>query len=196
MPPEVVWAGVREQLSDGAGVRAVTFRGSKLKSGVLALAFCSLLSLGLAMVIAAMSSSNIRFGRMLAFLVFGCLLIMMGLLCLYVVSIQLVRRGAIVTIDQQGLMDARNGVGLISWADIRSLQITRRSFWLGGKCGIDYIGVYLDNPTPYLLRLPGWKRRLTVLGLRQGMPFAEISFLGLTPGVEEAAAYLREMSRL
>jgi len=177
-------------------MRRVTFRGSKLKSGVLALAFSSLLGLGLAIVIAAMSSSNLRFGRLVAPLVFGSLLIIVGLLCLYVVSIQLVRRGAIVTIDQQGVFDARNGLGLIPWADIRTLQIMRRSFWLGSKRGIDYIGVHLNNPTPYLLRLPGWKRRLTMFGLRQGMPFAEISFLGLTPGVEEAAAYLREISRL
>jgi len=148
------------------------------------------------MVAASLSSPNIGFGRMIVPVVLGSFLIVVGLLCLYVALAQLLRRGAIVTIDRQGILDVRNGLGLIRWADIRSLRMMRRSFRLGSKGGIDYIGIYLDNPTPYLLRLPGWKRRLTMFGLRQGMPFAEISFLGLTPGAKEAAAYLRATSRL
>jgi len=183
-------------LSDGAVMRSITFRGSKLKSSALSIAFCSMSGLGGTIVIAVLSSSNLHFGRMVVPIVMGSLLMVAGLPGLYAAALQLVRSGAIVTIDQQGVLDARNGLGLISWADIRSLQMMRWSFWVGSKLGIDYIGIYLSNPTPYLLRLPSWKRRLTLLGLRLGMPFAQISFLGLTPGAGEAAAFLREASGL
>lgn len=187
--------GVQRPLNEGAIMHSATFRASKLKSGALAVVFCLLPGSGVATV-AAVLSANIGLGHMIVPAVIGSALIVTGLLSLYGVMIQLVRRGAIVTIDRQGILDIRNGLGLILWADIRSLKVMRRSFWSGSKRGIDYIGIYLRNPTPYLLRLPGWKRRLTAFGLRQGMPFAQISFLGLTPGVEEAVAYLRETSPL
>ena len=175
-------------------MRSMSFHGSKLKSGALVLVFCPLIVIGVAMVAAALSSPAIGYGRMIMPLVLGSILIITGLLCVYAFAIQLLRRGPVVTIVQRGILDVRNGVGLISWADICSLRKMRRSSRLNSRGGIDYIGVYLHNPTPYLLRLPGWKRRLTLFGLRQGMPFAEISFLGLTPGVEAALTYLRETS--
>jgi hypothetical protein len=176
-------------------MRSIEFHGSNLKSGVLAVGFCCLLGCGV-VLLATVLLSSVGPGYMIMPMVLGSGLIVVGLLGLYVAIIQLVRRGAIVTIDGEGILDVRNGLALIPWADIKALRMTRRKFWSGSKYGIDYIGVYLKTPAPYLLRLPGWKRRLTAFGLRQGMPFAEISFLGLTPGAQEAANYLRETSRL
>lgn len=176
-------------------MRSIAFRGSKIKSAGLVVIFCIPLGLGGVAVSAALSP-DAGLGPMIVALVIGSGLIAAGLSCLYVVAFQLLRRGAIVTIDGEGILDVRNGLGLIPWADIRDLRLVRRRFRTGKQRGIYDIGIDLANPAPYLLRLPGWKRRLTTFGLRQGMPFAEISFLGLTPGVKEAVAYLRDMSRL
>lgn len=171
----------------------MTFRGSKLKSAGMLVACCALPGLGVLAVTAALSP-NFGFGPMIVVMVIGGGLIAIGLLCLYVIGFQLMRRGPIVTIDQQGILDVRNGLGLIPWSDIRDLRVSRQR--IRSNRGIERIGIYLVDPTPYLLRLPGWKRALTQFGLRQGMPVAEISFVGLTPGIKEAVAFLRQGSRV
>jgi hypothetical protein len=183
-------------LADTHVMRSIKFRGSKLESSGLLVAFCAVLGLAGTMVIAVLPSSNLHFGRTIVPIVMAGFLMLAGVPGLYIAALQLVRSGAIVTMDQQGVLDVRNGLGLISWADIRSVQMMRRRFWIGSKYGIDYLAIFLSNPAPYLLRLPAWKRHLTRLGLRLGMPFAQISFLGLTPGAAEAAAFLREASGL
>jgi hypothetical protein len=114
----------------------------------------------------------------------GATLIVLGLGVALVLLWQMFRRGPIVVFNENGVLDVRNGIGIMNWDDIRFLQ--PYSF----RRGLVGLGVYLRNTDEYLNRLRPWKRVLTKFGLRQGMPFAVITFAGLAPGLEQANKYL------
>jgi len=114
----------------------------------------------------------------------GCFLVLVsGFLC-FSTAMQFVRKMPIIVFDSEGILDARNGIGVIAWNDIDSLSL----FSVYGSTGIN---VNLKEPDMYLNRLNGWKRVSTKNGISFGLPFTVIPFLGLTPSIDSAKEYIR-----
>jgi hypothetical protein len=103
---------------------------------------------------------------------------------LVVILVQLFRRGPIVVLDESGVFDRRLGVGRIPWQDISSVSVTQiRSQ--------RFISLWLRNEEEYLSRFPGWKSTLGRASEKIGYSPFLLSLAGLTPGLDEAYAYIR-----
>jgi hypothetical protein len=112
---------------------------------------------------------------------FGLVFLAWGLVILF---LQFFRRGPTVIIDDSGVLDRRLGVGPIPWSDITSVSITLVR-------DQRFISLWLRNEKQYLDRIPTWRRGARRLSERMGYsPFA-LTFIGLTPGLDEAYALLR-----
>jgi len=98
---------------------------------------------------------------------------------------QLLRRGPTVTIDDRGVFDRRMGIGPILWRDIAFIsigQVRRERF----------MSLWLRNEDQYLSKAPRVKRGLELASRELGFSPFTLSFIGLTPGIDEAYALLRQ----
>jgi hypothetical protein len=98
--------------------------------------------------------------------------------------IQFFRAGPQVVINDEGIEDRRDRLGIIRWGDIRSLSI-------GLVSSAKFLCVEVADPERYLSRLPRWGRSLTAATKALGLPALTIGFSGLSPGLKEAWAYLQ-----
>jgi hypothetical protein len=97
----------------------------------------------------------------------------------------LFRSGPTVVIDDTGVFDRRWGVGRIAWEDIASVSITqvRRQ---------RFISLWLRNQNEYLGRISTMGASLSRMSEKIGFSPFSMNFSGLTPGLDEAYARLRE----
>lgn len=100
------------------------------------------------------------------------------------IPIQFFRSGPQVTIDDRGIEDHRLGVGLIPWEDIRGARVVSVK-------GTKFLCIEADDPTVYLSRMPAWKRSLVGTNLALGFSELTISFVGLSPGIDEAWRFIQ-----
>jgi hypothetical protein len=98
--------------------------------------------------------------------------------------IMMFRRGPQLVIDDAGIEDRRQKMGVIRWEDIRSLSI-------GSVSSAKFLCVELTDPEKYLSRVPRWRRALASMNPKMGFPEVTISFSGLRPGLEEVWAFLQ-----
>jgi hypothetical protein len=96
-----------------------------------------------------------------------------------VISRQLLRLGPTVTISETGLWDRRLGIGEIPWADILGLVVVENR-------GTRYIQLRLRNDTSYIARMPPLTRAISGGVRGVGLSPFNISFAGLSPGLEQA----------
>jgi hypothetical protein len=89
-----------------------------------------------------------------------------------------------VIINDQGIEDRRQKIGVIRWDDIRSLSI-------GSVKSARFLCLEVADPEKYLCRLPRWKRSLVAANEALGFPALTIGFSGLSPGLKEVWAYLQ-----
>ncbi len=89
-----------------------------------------------------------------------------------------------VVINDEGIEDRRLKIGVIRWEDIRSLSI-------GSVHSAKFLCVEVADPERYSSRLPRWSRWLAALNEALGFPALTIGFSGLSPGLNEAWAYLQ-----
>jgi hypothetical protein len=106
-------------------------------------------------------------------------------LCTLPILSQLFRSGPTIVIDDTGVLDRRWGVGRIAWEDIASVSITQ------GKRQRS-ISLWLRNESEYLGRLSTIRASLRHVSAKMGYSPFLMTFRGLTPGLEEAYARLRE----
>jgi len=105
-------------------------------------------------------------------------------LCLGGILSQLFKHGPTVVIDELGVFDRRLRIGRIPWEDIASVsiaQVRRRRL----------ISLWLRNEERYLPQDSAVVRRLAAASRAAGVSPFSISFMGLTPGLDEAYARLR-----
>jgi hypothetical protein len=110
--------------------------------------------------------------------------VVLGIYILVVLLSQLVRREPTIVIDDSGVFDRRLGVGPILWGDISSIAITS----IGHQ---RWISVGVRNQEQYLSRVSAISAWLSRVGEKEGLSAFRLSFAGLTPGVDEAYAYLK-----
>ena len=101
-----------------------------------------------------------------------------------VIPIMWFRTGAQVVINDEGIEDIRQKIGVIRWEDIRGL-------WIGRVESTKFLCIELVDSEKYLSRLPRWTRPLTAATRAIGFPPLTIGFTGLSPGLEEVWAYLQ-----
>jgi len=89
-----------------------------------------------------------------------------------------------VIVDEEGIEDRRQKIGVIQWEDIRSLSI-------GSMNSAKFLRVEVSDPTKYLSRLPKWTRPLTAANKALKLPALTIGFSGLSPGLKEVWAYMQ-----
>lgn len=99
------------------------------------------------------------------------------------------RTGPQVVINDEGIEDRRMKIGVIRWADIRSLTI-------GSVNSAKFLCVEVADPETYLSRLPRWARRVAAANKVLGFPEITIGFSGLSPGLKEVWADLQRRDRI
>jgi hypothetical protein len=98
------------------------------------------------------------------------------------------QRQAVVALTEAGLADTRLGGRLISWTSMSRISVeTQRS---RGAFYRRYIHIHLCDEEQFLDSLPFW-RRLSAWANGVGSPLS-ILFVGLTPGLDAAVAWIRE----
>ena len=105
-------------------------------------------------------------------------------LCLVGILSQLLRHGPTVVIDDLGVFDRRLRIGRIPWEEIASVsvaQVRRQRL----------ISLWLRNEEQYLPQGSAVIRRLAASSRAMGVSPFSMSFMGLTPGLDEAYARLR-----
>ncbi len=94
------------------------------------------------------------------------------------------RTGAQIVINDEGIEDCRQKIGVIRWEDIRSLSI-------GSVYSAKFLCVEVADTEKYLSQLPRWKRSYAAVNEALGFPALTIGFSGLSPGLKEVWAYLQ-----
>lgn len=98
------------------------------------------------------------------------------------------RKGAQVVINDEGIEDRRLKLGVIPWEDIDSLS-------LGKMKSTRFLCVWLVEPERYLARMSRWQRMMAIANEKLGFSAITISFSGLSPGINQAWAYLQERNK-
>ena len=102
-------------------------------------------------------------------------------LCLIAILFQLFRRVPTVVIDDLGVLDRRMRIGRISWDDISSVSVQQvRS--------THFVSLWLRNEEQYLSHSPNGMRILGRINREMGFSPFSMSFVGLTPGWDDAYA--------
>jgi hypothetical protein len=105
-----------------------------------------------------------------------------------VVPVQMLTFGPMVIINEVGIEDRRLRLGMIPWEEIHA--ITTHSIE-----GCPFLGLHLRDPGRYLARMPWWKRFIAKSNVSIGYSPFTIAFVGLTPGFDEASAFIQEAWR-
>ena len=87
--------------------------------------------------------------------------------------------------DDRGIDDRLSGIGLIPWSAITAVQ-------QASVRGTRFILLSLDQPQTYLSRLSALKRGLAAVNKDIGFGDWTLAFVGITPGVDEAWAYIQD----
>lgn len=97
---------------------------------------------------------------------------------------QLFRSAPIVVLDDRGIRDFRSSV-FIEWAAIESV-------WVGDFQTHRFLFVQAHDEEKVLAQMTVFRRLVAKANRGLGYPPIAISFAGLSPGLEEAWAYIKE----
>lgn len=89
-----------------------------------------------------------------------------------------------VIIDQDGIYTG-SSIGLVEWRDISGFRIDSVK-------GTKFLSVFVVDKRTYLDRMSAMARKSVELHAYMGVSEIVVSFLGLSPGLEEACDFLRE----
>ena len=105
-------------------------------------------------------------------------------LCAVKIFIQAWQGGPRIVISDLGIDDRRGGLGLIRWEDIQAV-------WIQYLSSNRFMCIDLDEPERYLANLPWYSRWLARANPILGFSQLTLSFSALTPGLDEAMAFIR-----
>ena len=89
--------------------------------------------------------------------------------------------------DQAGISFPAGTFGLLPWNAIKSYAVVMIR-------GNVFLALTFNDPARILLRVSAAKRIGALLNERMGWGHWALSFIGLTPGIDEAVAFIREHS--
>jgi hypothetical protein len=90
--------------------------------------------------------------------------------------------------DERGIDDRLTGLGLIPWPAITNVEIL-------SVHGTRLLLLSLDRPDVYLERVSAARRRLAAMNRKIGWGDWSLTFVGITPGVDEALKLVNESLR-
>jgi hypothetical protein len=108
--------------------------------------------------------------------------------CILAIAFQLWRRKPIVAIDAEGIRVARGGHKPVAWSQVESVAI-------GATSGQRFLCIELCDEAAYVAQLPRLRQMFVKANRSLGFPALSISFNGLTPGLDEACAYIEALLR-
>lgn len=91
---------------------------------------------------------------------------------------------SVVTFGPEGIEDKRMGVGVIPWEEIVSVGTTQVK-------SSKFLALYLRDPQMYQMQLPWNLRLFSGLNKYFGYSSFSITFADVTPGIDDALAYVR-----
>jgi hypothetical protein len=119
--------------------------------------------------------------------IFGWLGVAFFGLVLILLPFQFFKDAPQIVLDEQGIDDRRSKGGLIRWQDIRAISVGRVK-------STRFLCLKLVEPEQYLSRLSSWGRRLASANKSQGLSDVSMSFVGLSPSLDEVLAYIQTIS--
>jgi hypothetical protein len=141
-------------------------------AGLLALGICMT---GVAYYCTTVPLPNVQFYGWIgiAFFGFGSI----------VIAASLFRAGTCVVFDDAGIHDLRTSWGLVSWSEIESI-------WVQSVNSSKFLCIELYDAGARVAKLSAWQQRICRANNALGYPAFTLSFVGLTPGLEDALRYL------
>jgi hypothetical protein len=102
-----------------------------------------------------------------------------------VISTRLFNTQAQVIVNDAGIEQRRNRLGVIAWTDITSVRVA--SIGAGNK----FLCLNLANPQKYLADISNLSRKVIAFNESKGFSPISIGFTGLSPSIEEAVSVIR-----
>ena len=96
------------------------------------------------------------------------------------------RSGPAVVINEEGFEDKRSRTGLIPWDEVEAVTIESVS-------SSRFMAIHVDDTDKYVRQAPFCRRWYMRLNRVTGFPALCVSFVGLTPGLDAAWAYIQEI---
>lgn len=93
-------------------------------------------------------------------------------------------RGPVLIFDGAGITFHRGNVGLIPWSDIQRVTFS-------GTGLMSQMSIHVNDPAPYLHRMPKWRQRMAGLNERTGYAPLTTGIGGFAPDMRLAWLYLR-----
>ena len=108
-------------------------------------------------------------------------------LCIVIAAKRLLAGGVPFVFDLSGIAFPSGSFGLLPWNEIKSYSIVTVR-------GNHFLSFTFHDPDRILARVSAAKRKWSSTNQRLGWGHWTLSFSGLTPGMEEAIAFIREHS--
>jgi len=110
-------------------------------------------------------------------------------LCALIAVKRMIIGGVPFTFELGGIAFPTGSFGLLPWTDIKEYAVVTVR-------GNYFLAFTFHDPTRVLSRVSTAKRRMALTNQRLGWGHWALSFSGLTPGLDEAVAFIREHSLL
>jgi hypothetical protein len=108
-------------------------------------------------------------------------------LCILIAAKRLLTGGVPFVFDRSGIAFPSGSFGLVPWSEIKAYSVVTIR-------GNYFLALTFHNPDRLLSRVSAAKRKWALTNQRLGWGHWALSFSGLTPGMDEAIAFIREHS--
>jgi hypothetical protein len=110
-------------------------------------------------------------------------------LCALIAVKRMINGGIAFAFELGGIAFHTGAFGLLPWTDIREYAVVSVK-------GNYFLALTFHDPARVLSRVSATKRRMAITNQRLGWGHWALSFSGLTPGLDEAVAFIREHPQL
>ena len=108
-------------------------------------------------------------------------------LCTVIAGKRLISGGTPFIFDRAGISFPGGNFGLLPWSEVKSYSVVTIR-------GNVFLALTFNDPARILQRMSTAKRKWALANERLGWGHWALSFIGLTPGIDEAVAFIREHS--
>jgi len=108
-------------------------------------------------------------------------------LCAAIAAKRMISGGTPFVFDRAGISFPGGTFGLLPWNEIKSYAVVTIR-------GNVFLALTFNDPARILSRVPAVKRKWALMNERLGWGHWALTFIGLTPGIDEAVEFIREHS--
>jgi len=117
--------------------------------------------------------------------VVGWLGVALFVLCAGIAAKRMISGGTPFVFDRAGISFPGGNFGLLPWNEIKSYAVVTIR-------GNEFLALTFNDPERILSRVSTAKRKWAMANARMGWGHWALTFIGLTPGIDEAVAFIRE----